>query len=97
MARTIERRWKVGDSGWEVEWCTDLPEHPDAPGEADWDRATYEFRDFRDKAAAEAFAREVYPKCKIGSVRITPFTNAISTDPSYRKYTADSGFYEGED
>lgn len=102
MTTTKPRQFKVGESGWEVEWCSQLayqdPEHPEDG--IDPDQCVYEFRNFRTRDAAMAFAREIFPNDQFGSVRITPFTIEALSDtwPHGRsqQFTADSEFYEGE-
>jgi hypothetical protein len=96
-------RWrpKLGDSGWEVEWCVEMPTYPDDPTTCDPDNAKYRSRYFRTREEADAFAREVYPQCVLGSVAITPFVIEPESDEwpfgAIREYTADSDYYEGDD
>ncbi len=103
MATTMKRPWLEGDTGWEVEWCSVLP--VDENGDADRDSATHVARYYRDKAAAEVYARKVYPKDQFGSVAITPFVlerlcedHRFDIEHNCRlEHTADSEFYEGDD
>ena len=101
MAIKDKRRLRGGDSGWEVEWCSHLPPMPGVPDEADMDNAVYETRDFDTREEALAFAREVYPRDKFGSVRITPFEmQRLSEEWPYgitREHMSESEFYEGGD
>ena len=96
--------WKEGDTGYEVEWCCDLPTYPDDPNTIDTDNAKYVRRDFRTKEDAYAYAKKVFPKDKGGAVRITPFLLERLVDEHpfhiehncHVEYTADSDYYEGE-
>lgn len=88
---------KLGESGFEVEWCSKLPKTD--WGDADFDQATYEFKRFRSKADAWAFATTVYPTDCLGAVRVVPFVYQPFEES---KWTGDfeygeSEFYEGED
>lgn len=97
------RHFEIGESGWEVEWCSQLayhdPEHPEDG--IDPDQCVYEFRNFRTRNAAMDFAKEVYTADQFGSVRITPFTieHLSDTWPHGRTqvFTDDSEFYSGEE
>ena len=90
---------RLGDSGYEVEWCSHIPEL--YPGEADHDNAVCHFEDFRTLEEAKAFAKKVYPQDQYGSVRITPFEIVRLSDEypfgKTREHTADPEYYEGED
>jgi hypothetical protein len=57
--------------GFEVQWCTDMPAHPE--GGADVDRATYEVRDFPNHGLALAFARRIKSQDVYGAPHIRPF------------------------
>jgi hypothetical protein len=96
--KEIKRYRRIGETGWEVEWCSHIP--LDENGDGLLDQAERHFRDFVEKSDAEAFAKEVYPLDAFGSVRITPFTIEPLADDiphvATREYTADSEFYEGE-
>lgn len=95
--------WNLGDSGWEVEWCSKCglvdEEHPEYGGDPDLD-VTHD-RLFRTKDEAMAFAREVYPKDQYGAVRVTEFRVSPLSDEwpygAYREYIGDTEHYEGED
>lgn len=88
----------IGESGFEVEWCSEIA--IDEYGDRDLDRDTYNFRDFRTKAAAMKFAKQIFPTDQNGAVRITPFTiEQLSDEWPYgrsKEYAGDSEFYEGE-
>jgi hypothetical protein len=95
------KHWKpkLGDSGWEVEWCADVP-RIEGTDDLDIDQADYRFADFKAKEEAMAFAKEIFPRDFFGSVRITPFRiEPLSDEWPYgatREYTADCDYYEGE-
>lgn len=89
-------RPKIGDSGFEVEWCADLPVNE--YGDCEPDLATYCTRDFRTIDEARQCAKQVFPQCVIGEVRITPFTIECLFDGvriPQREYTGDGEFYHG--
>ena len=101
QAEAKKERWKLGDGGWEVEWCSNLPRCEDDPESCDHDQATYEFRDFRNQQEAMTFAKEIYPKDQYGSVRITRFVLdwAIPGDPHCgieKQYADDADYYDGD-
>lgn len=90
----------LGMRAWEVEWCEEIPYDEEAQSH-DFDNATYRYRVFRDKAKAEAFAREVYPQDHFGSVSITEveWTDPYHEDiPRTFRWEAvgEPEFYEGE-
>lgn len=82
-------------SGWEVEWCANLPRNEF--GDADIDNADFRTRDFSEQAKALDFAREMLSKDAFGSVRVTPF-EMEEYEPgcgAYHKvFTADSEHIE---
>jgi hypothetical protein len=102
--RSKTSTWKDGDEGWEVEWCKHMPHYEDDPETCDPDNAVMVTRDFRDRDAAYAYAREVYPRSVTGIVQVTPFVleRLCEDDPfcipwnCHKEYTADSDFFEGE-
>lgn len=57
--------------GWEVQWCTEMPEHPE--GGADVDRATYRYKDFSEYERALSFARAIREDDVYGAPHIRPF------------------------
>jgi hypothetical protein len=99
-----KQTWRCGDTGYEVEWCKDMPCYPDDPTTCDPDDATWVTKDFRTEAEARAYAVAAYPRCVTGSVSITPFVleKLCEEDPfqipynCHKEYTADSDYYEGE-
>lgn len=97
----MARKWCVGDAGWEVEWCKELPCYPDDPDTIDRDNAVMVTRCFDSREEAYRYAKEVYPRDQFGAVAITPFSIEPLSDEwpygAYREYTADSETYEGED
>jgi hypothetical protein len=99
MATTATWKPRIGDSGWEVEWCVDVPKI-EGTDDIDMDQADYRFADFTTKEEAMEFAKAVYPQDFFGSVRITQFTiEPLSDEWPYgatRVYTADPEHYEGE-
>lgn len=66
-------------AGWEVEWCGDQPHD-------------YLYRNFRTRAGAVAFARQILPVSRNGCVRLTPYLEDQTTRT--RVYTAESIFLE---
>lgn len=102
MMTAKKSTWKEGESGWEVEWCKHLPRDED--GDHDRDNAKYVTRDFRDKDAAYAYAKDVFPKDAFGAVQVTPFVlERLSEDAPFcipwnchKEYTADTDYFEGE-
>lgn len=91
----------IGDRGFEVEWCYFVACEPDDPMTMNPDSAKYECRDFATIEEARYFARWIYPKDVMGSVRILPFR--IIEHPSIpipcpeREYYGEDEFYEGEE
>jgi hypothetical protein len=93
-----------GDQVYEVEWCQDLP--TDENGDADMDSATFARRNFATIEEARAYAKKVYPLCKLGSVMITlmefvPYDedNPDEHGPNvgfWEAATVDSEYYQGE-
>ena len=87
---------QLGDSGWEVEWCSHLPVNEF--GDADIDRAKYHRRYFQKRDAAFTFARQVLSKDVFGSVIVTPFAmEPLCNTWPYGKtieYTADAEYVE---
>lgn len=77
--------------GWEVEWISDLPMARD--GEADWDRATYSYRDFPEEATAVAFAKQIAPKSCLGVAHVRDFTTDRYNQRDYGQVHAE---YDGE-
>jgi hypothetical protein len=78
-------------SGWEVEWCSELPLTPE--GETDHDSATFRIKDFADHEAAIRFAKQILSKDQYGSVRVTRFHQEPYRDGypgSFREYDGES-------
>jgi hypothetical protein len=94
-----KKRFEIGDSGWEVEWCTEQGVDQDAPDDHCPDRDKNEFRDFATEQEARKFAAEILPSAAYTYVIITPFTieRLSETWPygRHREYTADPEYYEG--
>ncbi len=88
---------KLGDSGWEVEWCIYI--HV-VDGEREPDLDKYRKRYFKRKSEAERFAREIFPDDLNGTVQITAFRiEPLSEDWPHGQtiqYATDSFWYEGE-
>jgi hypothetical protein len=74
MIKTNEPQ--LGDTAFEVEWCTDLPVNE--YGDCEPDLATYKVRYCTTLEVARATARRVLSEAVCGDVRITPVT---LTDP----------------
>ncbi len=90
---------KLGDSGWEVEWCYELP--LDELGDADIDAAKYKRRFFKSIELARIYASVILPQDNFGSLLITPFTVELAEDEypnagTRIEYTGDSECYDGE-
>lgn len=66
-------------AGWEVEWCNGQPHD-------------YSYRDFRTRAGADAFVRQILSESQNGCVRLTPYLEDPAT--GVRVYTAESIFIE---
>lgn len=67
------RSRRLGERGFEVEWCDLLPMIEGTnPPEADMDKARWRRKLFKTKDEAIAFAKQVLPEDKFGSVRVTP-------------------------
>lgn len=96
----MKAKSKLGDSGYEVEWCSKLGRTEDGE-EFDPDQNEMHFRDFSTLDEARAFAKEIFPQDQYGSVRITPFEIMPLSDTwphgSYREYTGDGEHYEGDE
>jgi hypothetical protein len=83
------------ETGFEVEWTTDVPEEN---GESDFDAGTVNVKDFRTFEAATAYARKIFPEDFFGSVRITEWESLPYEEgyPGRYKETVREWFYEGE-
>lgn len=100
----MKKTWRVGDSGWEVEWCYELAFYDDDPGgDVDRDRCKERRRWFRVEEEARKYAREVaYPQAvgTFGTVAVTPFVLEYLVPEerlgTHVEYTADSEYYEGD-
>lgn len=99
MTGTVREMFYIGESGWEVEWCSKVFVDPET-GDSDPAQNVYEFQCFRSQAEALEFAKEIFPSDQHGAVRITPFTiEPLSAEWPYGRsieYTADSEWYEGD-
>lgn len=82
-------------SGFEVEWCENVPTFPD--GSSDIDAIDWLRRDFSKQDEAVAFAKDRLPFDGFGSVRVTPF-EMEEIEPGacayHREYTGDSEHIE---
>lgn len=59
-----DRRWAIGDEGYEVEWCESLPYNEEDQCH-DYDNARIVFGRFRDHDEAVAYAKKVAPLDKM--------------------------------
>ena len=86
------------DKGFEVEWCTHVPD--DGYGGADFDRATIVREDFATIEEARARAVEAYEQDVSGQVVITQF-EMVPYEPGfpakYAEYIGESEYYTGEE
>lgn len=90
MAVTKDRP-TVGDRMFEVEWCSHLPRNEF--GDCDIDAATMICRNFRSLAAAQRYARKVYPLDAFGSVAITEH-EFVPYDPADARRYPHAGFWD---
>lgn len=92
---------QLGDEGYEVEWCSEIPLIPGTT-DGDLDKAKYHRKVVRTKAEAWKLAKEVYPRDAFSSVRISPVKFSDPYDMGIRhtfkwEYEdVDGDFYEGE-
>ncbi len=56
-----KKRPRVGETKWEVEWCSKLAFYEDST-DTDMDRCTMSFRYFATEAEAVAFAAKTWPE-----------------------------------
>lgn len=91
--------WKpiIGDSGFEVEWCSSIP--VDEYGDNNLDAAVYHSVYFKTEDEALTYAKSIYPKDQFGSVQITPFEidrdEHVPTWPEW--HYGESQYYNGEE
>lgn len=98
-----QRKPRVGDECWEVEWCTEIP--LDKNGDAVLDQCTMKDRLFKTEAAAWKHAKKVYPLDKFGSVAVTrkrfcPYDDADAAawpTMGFWETVGDPKHYEGEE
>ena len=90
---------ELGQRGYEVEWCHDLPTLED--GFADMDAAKYFSKVLPTREKAMAFARNVFPHDQFGAVTITPVEFTDPYGDNFRhtfrwEPCGDAEYYEGE-
>lgn len=66
----MKTKFKVGDEGFMVEWCANLPK--DENGDSDYDHADYRVGYFRERDKAIAYAKKVAAKDAFGQAILTP-------------------------
>jgi hypothetical protein len=66
-------KWKDGDAGWEVEWCTDVPILEEDLRTAKMDGASFKRRWFKYRDDAIKFAQEIAHENVLDSVRVGLF------------------------
>jgi hypothetical protein len=98
-----KKKWRVGDSGWEVEWTYELAFEDDEQTSVDRDNCKERRRWFETKEEATKYAREVaYPQTVgvFGFVEIRPFVieYLVPEDRAgiHVEYMDGEDFYEGE-
>jgi len=87
---------KNGDTGFEVEWCKEIPK--DEHGDADLDQAKMVIKDFPTHELAMKYAKEVHPQNQFLDTRITPWeVRPVADYPELLDcHYGESEFYRGE-
>lgn len=106
MAARTKEVWKEGDTGWEVDWCKEIPliDYGDGESDRDLDNQKRGTRNFRTREEAVTYAKEVLPKAVDGDIQITPFVleRLVDEHPFHiphncsKEYTDDGEWFEGE-
>ena len=102
MTIVTKQSFRLGESGWEVDWCikVGLLDEADPSLGCDPDLDKRKYRYFRDRDEARRFAEQVYPQDGYGCVTVTPFVIELLCDewPHGRQlvYTSESEHYSGE-
>lgn len=76
--RTTQKRPRVGDEAYEVEWCANMP--LDENGDCDFDAAEYHAEMLRTHTAAHNRAKEVLPLSCHGVAMVMPMRFAAYDD-----------------
>lgn len=107
MATLTQKRPRIGDECWFVEWCLELAFYDDDPtGDVDRDRCKMIERRVATREDAEQLAREVYPVVtqtygvvEYWPARFVPYSENDAADYPHVGYwdaIGNSEFYEGE-
>ena len=84
MTKTTDRRPRVGDVAWEVDWCASIP--LDEFGDSDLDGADHRSEGYGNRTAAVERGKCVLPLDAFGVVRITLVQFAAYDDADALRY-----------
>ena len=93
MSSTItrDRRPKVGDRAWQVDWCAGVP--TDENGDSNMDAADDRCETYATREASEKRAKEVLPLDFFGCVKVTP-VEFVAYDEDDAMAYPHAGFWE---